>query len=56
MSSTDQDVNSTILLVVPDPPTNTPYIPSEVEAKHYFYGLPSKRSLQTRRLEEANGP
>ncbi|OJA10214.1 hypothetical protein AZE42_05511 [Rhizopogon vesiculosus] len=27
---------------VPDPPANAPYIPSEVEAKHYLYGLPSK--------------
>ncbi|KAF9778336.1 hypothetical protein BJ322DRAFT_1092735 [Thelephora terrestris] len=27
---------------VPDPPTNAPYIPSEVEAKHYLYGFPSK--------------
>ncbi len=27
--------------IVPDPPTNAPYVPSEVEAKHYLYGLPS---------------
>jgi len=26
---------------VPDQPTNAPYIPSQVEAKHYLYGLPS---------------
>ena len=47
MSSTDQDVHPTILIslinhTIPDPPTNAPYIPSEVEAKHYLYGLPSK--------------
>ena len=27
---------------VPDPSTNAPYIPSEVEAKYYLYGFPSK--------------
>ena len=26
---------------VPNEPNNAPYIPSEVEAKHYLYGLPS---------------
>ncbi|KAI9460941.1 hypothetical protein BJY52DRAFT_1117551 [Lactarius psammicola] len=47
MSTTDQDVKSTILISllnhsVPNPPTNAPYIPSDVEATNYYYGLPSK--------------
>ena len=51
MSSTD--VHSTIPIsftnnAAPDPHTNAPYIPSEVEAKHYFYGLPSKPHLIAR--------
>lgn len=46
MSSADQDHKPTIRIsmanhAVPDPPTEAPYIPSEVEAKHYLYGLPS---------------
>jgi len=53
MLETDQNVHPTILIAmashaVPDPPTNAPYIPSEVEAKHYFYGLPSKPRLIAR--------
>ena len=44
MSSTDQNIKPTILNShnEPAPPTNAPYIPSEVEAKHYLYGFPSK--------------
>ncbi|KAI0246256.1 hypothetical protein BJV78DRAFT_1364965 [Lactifluus subvellereus] len=47
MSTTDQDVKSTILISlfnhnVPDPPTDAPYVPSDVEATNYYYGLPSK--------------
>ncbi|KAF8641510.1 hypothetical protein AX16_009937 [Volvariella volvacea WC 439] len=33
---------------VPDPPTNAAYLPSEVEAKHYLYGFPSKPRLVAR--------
>ncbi|KIP08978.1 hypothetical protein PHLGIDRAFT_355452 [Phlebiopsis gigantea 11061_1 CR5-6] len=33
---------------VPTPPTNTPYIPSPVETKHYAYGLPSKARMIAR--------
>ncbi|KAF9778340.1 hypothetical protein BJ322DRAFT_1092749 [Thelephora terrestris] len=33
---------------VPDPPTNAPYIPSEVEERHYLYGFPSKPRLIAR--------
>lgn len=39
MSTTDQDAESTIL---PNPPTNGPYVPSDVEARNYYHGLPSK--------------
>ena len=28
---------------VPNPPTNASYVPSDVEAKHYLYGLPSNQ-------------
>ncbi|KAH8110516.1 hypothetical protein DFH11DRAFT_773107 [Phellopilus nigrolimitatus] len=33
---------------VPDPAPNAPYLPSDVEAANYFYGLPSKPRLIAR--------
>ena len=36
------------LYSVPGPPTNAAYLPSDVEAKHYLYGFPSKPRLVAR--------
>ncbi|TFY64662.1 hypothetical protein EVG20_g5869 [Dentipellis fragilis] len=33
---------------LPNPPINSPYIPSPVEAKHYLYGLPSRPRMIAR--------
>ena len=55
MSISDNSHNSTISMAkhtVPDPPTNAPYVPSEVEAKHYLYGLPS--NLDSRFIARSN--
>ena len=38
----------TVNYSVPDPPINTAYLPSEVKAKHYLYGFPSKPLLVAR--------
>ena len=49
----------TINYSVPDPPINTAYLPSEVEAQHYLYGFPFKPRLVARSnprcLGEADG-
>lgn len=33
---------------VPDPPSDAPYVPSDVEKANYYYGLPSKPRLIAR--------
>ncbi|KDR77004.1 hypothetical protein GALMADRAFT_155693 [Galerina marginata CBS 339.88] len=38
----------TVNHTVPEPPTNAPYLPSVIEAKHYLYGFPSKPRLVAR--------
>ncbi|KAM5533672.1 hypothetical protein V8D89_012639 [Ganoderma adspersum] len=50
MSSTDSTPICISLVnhIVPNPPTNAAYLPSEVEAKYYLYGFPSKPRLIAR--------